>query len=157
MSADLSHQLELVAEQASRDFDDALLRSLTQLLGSAEAADQAMAEAACVLEGGTLAWRLDPHTLMAELFCDVGLPEAAFAEDAYRLALRANLNRDYPGVYIGAHADSDRLVATSAVPAVLMANDDYCVTALANLAAHARHLREQVAPYLAVASPRAQA
>ena len=51
-------------------------------------------------------------------------------------------------MYIGVHAESDRLVATSAVPAVLLADDTACVNALTTLATHARHLREQAAPYL---------
>ena len=148
MSADLSQALERMAEQVIGDFEATLREALTRLLASPESADKAMADSACVLEGGTLAWRVDPTTLMAELFCDIGLPEPAHTQEAYRLSLEANLNRACPGVYVGVHAGSGRLVATSAVSAVLMAEETFCTTALANLATHARDLRAQALPCL---------
>ncbi len=157
MNADLSRQMEQMAEQVTADFTRTLSQALARLLGEGVTAEQAMTDSAAFIDGGTLAWRLDPTTLIAELFCDIGLPEIAYTQDAYRLVLEANLNRSYPGAYIGVHSESDRLVVTSAMPAVLMTDESYCVTALSNLAAHARHLREQLAPYLQRVEESAQA
>lgn len=133
---------EQLVEQLSADVRASLASALARLLGDTEAADQALADSACLLDGGTLAWRIDTGSLVVELFCDVGLPAPGYVEAAYRQVLEANLCRHYPGVYTGVHPESGRLVATSAPPAVLMLDADFCEPALQNLAAHARHLRE---------------
>ncbi len=146
-----------LARDVADDLNAALARALTRLLSSAAAADQALAEGACMLGGGTLAWQLDPDTLVVGLFCDVGLPQVADAPSAYRIALEANLCRNYPGVYIGVHPQSERLVATMDVPAVLLFEDDYCVQVLETLASHARHLREEGGLSLQADSTTAQA
>jgi hypothetical protein len=130
-------------EQLARDLDTALRTALHRALGSDEAADQALADGACWLSGGTLAWRFNPEVLMVELFCDVGLPEPAHAQEAYRHALEVNLCRTYPGVWLGLHPDSQRLVATVSVPAVLMLDEAVCLPTLEGLAGHAQHLRAQ--------------
>ncbi len=129
-------------EQVAVDLRASLARALTGLLASAEAADQAVEEGSCLLEGGTLAWRLDLDNLMVELFCDIGLPEPALAREAWRFALEANLCRTCEGAYLGLHPESGHLVMTSGLPAVLMLDDSMAEKALASLARQAREMRE---------------
>jgi hypothetical protein len=143
MELALSSSPDALAEQLARDVDAALRKALVRFLGTDEAVDQALADGACWLSGGTLAWRFNPELLMVELFCDIGLPEPAYTQDAYRYALEVNLCRTYPGVWVGLHPDSQRLVATVSVPAVLMLDETVCVPTLEGLAGHAQSLRAQ--------------
>lgn len=142
--AQLEADSQALAEQVATDWRASLQQALRALLGSDEAADQALAAGVCLLEGGTLAWRLDLATLVVELFCDIGLPAPADTQEAWRLALEANLCRRYPGVSMGLHPESGRLVATACPPAVLMLDEAQCQEALQTLAGHARALRESL-------------
>lgn len=131
------------AADMRRDLDATLLRAFTRLLGSAEAASIAMAQTSVLLQGGTLAWRLDTELMFIELFCDIGLPEPFEAQTVYRLALEANLCRTYPGVFIGVHPESERVVATTSVPAMMLLDEEMCAPALETFACQARELRDQ--------------
>lgn len=133
---------DTLLDQVAADLRASLAQALGSLLHSAEAVDQALEEGACLLEGGTLAWRLNPDTLTVELFCDLGLPREDQAQAAWRFALETNLRRPCPGVYLGLHPQSGRLVATSAPPAVLLLDPEACREALESLARQTRQLRE---------------
>ncbi len=133
---------EDLAGQVSTPLKASLEAALTRLLGDPEAVDRALAEGSCQTGGCTLAWRVDDRTLMLELFADIGLPEPAREHEAYRQMLEINLCRTHPGLYVGLHPESRRLVATTLQPAILLVEESFCLAALENLAAQARQLRE---------------
>jgi len=139
---DLIASGEALARQLSSELESSLQAVLTRLLGDAQAVDQALAESSCEIDGSTLAWRVDEQTLMLELYCDIGLPEPAQEHEAYRRMLEINLCRSCPGLYVGLHPESRRLVATTLQPAVLLVDESFCMAAMENLAGQARVLRE---------------
>jgi hypothetical protein len=139
---DLITASEGLARQVSTELESSLQAALTRLLGDAHAVDQALAEGSCDVDGSTLAWRVDEQTLMLELYCDIGLPEPAQEHEAYRRMLEINLCRSCPGLYVGLHPESRRLVAATLQPAVLLVDENFCVAAMENLVGQARVLRE---------------
>lgn len=140
--AELAAASEELAGQVSTQLQTSLEAALTRLLGDAEAVGRALAECSCQIDGSTLAWRVDDRTLMLELYCDIGLPEPAREHEAYRQMLEINLCRSHPGLYVGLHPESRRLVATTLQPGFLLADETFCQAALEDLAAQARQLRE---------------
>ncbi len=139
---DLTSAGQDLADQVSTQLRTSLEAALARLLVDPEAVDRALAEGSCQTGGCTLAWRVDDRTLMLELFADIGLPEPAREHEAYRQMLEINLCRTHPGLYVGLHPESRRLVATTLQPAVLLVEESFCLAALENLAAQARQLRE---------------
>ena len=91
--------------------------------------------------GSTVVLRLNPHTDCLEMFCDVGLPEVHAREAAYRAALEINLCRSYPGITLGVHPESGRMVATVAIHSLLVADDEVCLNTLDLLTRHVDQLR----------------
>lgn len=143
-ATDIEARSEDLARQVATDVMSSLQGALVRLLGDPAEAERAMAEGACQVHGSTLAWRVDDKSLMVELFSDIGLPEPAQEHEAFRLALQANLCRTYPGLHVGLHPESRRLVATAIQPAVLVMDESFCLSAMEHLAGQALQIRAAV-------------
>lgn len=138
----------LLAESAA-DFEDLLRQVVARVVGDGPAAEQALAEGGFVMDGCTLALRRNPDNDFIEVFCDVGQPDPHFLDDAWRLALELNLMRTYPGLTLGLHPESGRLIATLQTHFLLLGQPDACITLLETLVRQVRRLREsRVIPLL---------
>jgi hypothetical protein len=132
-----------VSRLVADSFAQTLRRIVLRILGDGPEADQALADGALVIQGRTVVMRLNPQTDFVELFCDIGQPAVPSLEAVYRAALEANLCRRFPGVTLGLHPESGRLVATSAMHMMLFTDDDACLNTLQMLAALVRQLKSQ--------------
>lgn len=130
----------LAAESRVR-FEDMLPRIVERVLGPAQA-QQALDHGGFVLNESTVVIRHNPQTDTVEFFCDIGLPQAHAREAAYRVALELNLCRTHPGITFGVHPESGRMVATTAIHSLLIADDDVCVRTLQMLTQVVRELRD---------------
>ena len=112
-------------------------------LADADAADidQAIADGGFVLNDSTVVMRHNADNDQIEFFCDVGLPEVHAREAAYRAALEINLCRSYPGITLGVHPESGRMVATVAIHSLLVADDEVCLNTLELLTRQVGQLR----------------
>ena len=119
------------------------LRGLVRrLLGDGEEADQALADGALVLNDCTVVVRRNAANDYIEFFCDIGLPTGHEREAAYRVALEMNLCRTYPGITLGVHPDSGRLVATIAVHGLMLPDEDAYLQALELLTLQVLEMRD---------------
>jgi hypothetical protein len=106
-----------------------------------EAIDQALADGGFVLNDCTVVMRHNPDDDTVEFFCDVGLPEPSALEATYRAALEINLCRTYPGITLGIHPESGRLVATTALASAEVDDDEVCLRTLESLTRQVGRLR----------------
>jgi hypothetical protein len=123
-------------------FSETLRRVALRLIGEGADAEQAIAGGAFVLDDSTVVIRLNPETNFVEFFCDVGQPDTYALEAGYRAALEANLCRTFPGVTLGIHPESGRLVATMAFNGFLVDNEELFVQMLQSLVGCAKQIRE---------------
>ena len=131
-----------VSRLVADSFAQTLRRIVLRILGDGPEADQALADGALVIQGRTVVMRLNPQTDFVELFCDIGQPAVPSLEAVYRAALEANLCRRFPGVTLGLHPESGRLVATLALNGLMVDHGDLCMTALELLTGCAAEVRE---------------
>lgn len=132
---------ELLAESAA-DFEDLLRQVVARIVGDGPAAEQALAEGGFVMDDCTVVLRRDPDSDYIEVFCDVGQPDPHFQNDAWRVALELNLMRTYPGLTLGLHPESGRLVATLQTHCLLLGHPDQCIHLLQMLVLQVQRLRE---------------
>lgn len=128
-------------EQSGARFAEMRSRVTQRLLGDTQAAEHALAQGGFVLNDCTVVMRRNPETDYIEFFCDVGLPESSSLQETYRTALELNLCRTYPGIVLGVHPESGRLVATATLHSQLLADDDLCIKTLEILTMQVRRLR----------------
>ena len=142
LDAHLEPLLAVPSESAQR-FAELMPRVVRRALVDADAADidQAIADGGFVLNDSTVVMRHNAETDQIEFFCDVGLPESHTREQAYRAALEINLCRQYPGITLGVHPDSGRMVATIAIHSLLVADDEVCLNTLELLTRQVGQLR----------------
>lgn len=138
----LEPMLAAQAESAQR-FAELMPRVVRRALADADAADidQAIADGGFVLNDSTVVMRHNADNDQIEFFCDVGLPEVHAREAAYRAALEINLCRSYPGITLGVHPESGRMVATVAIHSLLVADDEVCLNTLELLTRQVGQLR----------------
>lgn len=141
MLLDLGEMGEKFRASGAARFEAMLPRVIARVLGEGEAARQALADGGFVMNESTVVLRLNPDTDQVEFFCDLGLPEAHSLDQAYRTALQLNLCRTYPGVVFGVHPESGRMVATTAISSVLLADDQVCINVLEMLTLQVRQVR----------------
>ena len=130
----------LAAESRSR-FQDMLPRIVERVVGPAQARE-ALDHGGFLLNESTVVLRHNPDTDAVEFFCDVGLPHPHAREAAFRIALEMNLCRTHPGITFGVHPESGRMVATTTIHSMLIADDEVCVQTLQMLARVVRELRD---------------
>jgi len=146
--AGLEPLMSAPSESAQR-FAELMPRVVRRALIDADAADidQAIADGGFVLNDSTVVMRHNADNDQIEFFCDVGLPEIHAREAAYRAALEINLCRRYPGITLGVHPESGRMVATIAIHSLLVADDEVCLNTLELLTRQVGQLRaSQVIP-----------
>jgi hypothetical protein len=139
---ELGEACEDISRLVADAYEETLRRIVRRTMGDGPEADQALADGALVIQGRTVVMRLNPQTDFAELFCDIGQPAADRLEAVYRHALEVNLCRRFPGVTLGLHPESGRLVATLALNGLMVDHEDVCMTALELLARCACEIRE---------------
>jgi hypothetical protein len=139
---ELGEACEDVSRLVAEAFTQTLRRIVLGTMGDGPEADQALADGGLVIQGRTVVMRLNPQTDFVELFCDIGQPAADRLEAVYRHALEANLCRRFPGVTLGLHPESGRLVATLALNGLMVDHEDLCMTALDLLARCASEIHE---------------
>jgi hypothetical protein len=147
--AELAHALAGIEQEPAVRFAQLLPKVVRRVLGQGAEADQALADGGFVLNDSTVVMRLNEDTDHIEFFCDIGVPQRHAREDAFRVALELNLCRTYPGITLGVHPVSGRLVATTAVHSLLVADDEVCLQALDTLTQQVRRLRDSGALPLA--------
>lgn len=134
-----------VADEAAsaQRFAELMPRLVRRALADADAAeiDQAIADGGFILNDCTVVMRHNAESDQIEFFCDVGLPEDHSLQAAYRAALEINLCRTYPGITLGVHPESGRMVATTAIHSLLVADDEVCLNALELLTRQVGQLR----------------
>lgn len=137
---------DTLEEDLSRQLADAFAQTLRKIvrrvLGDGTESEQALADGGFMMNGRMVVLRLNTETDHAELFCDVGQPESCDLEATYRAALEANLCRRFPGITLGVHPDSGRLVATLALNGLMVDDEDFCMMILENLTRAAWQIRE---------------
>lgn len=133
---------EAVSTQVADAFAQTLRKIVMRALGDGPAVDQALADGGFVMNERMVVMRLNTETDHVELFCDVGQLESFSLEANYRAALEANLCRRFPGVMLGVHPDSGRLVATIALSGLMVGDEDLCMMIVENLTHGALKIRE---------------
>ena len=130
---------------------ESLLRELAARLQDRAAPGETAArdDGAFSVDGCTVVLRRNPDNDYIEIFCDVGQPKPHDEHAAYRAALELNLCRTYPGLTLGVHPQSGRIVATLAVHSLLMRDVDTCLQVLDLLTVQVQRLRESRALALA--------
>jgi hypothetical protein len=126
--------------QARPRFDDLLQRIARQLLSDDAAAQAAIDSGGFRVGDTTLVVRFNDETHQIELFADIGLPQPYAQGQAHRLALEHNLCRTYPGVTLGVHPESSRLVATTSLHLLMVSDESMCLDAMEVLAQAAADL-----------------
>lgn len=139
----LTELAQTVASTCAESFSAMLPRVVERMVGPGQPRDDALANGGFVLNDCTLVLRLNAHTDSVEFFCDVGLPLPHSLEQTYRTALELNLCRTHEGVTFGIHPESGRLVATTAIHALLIGDDEVCVNTLQMLAQLVSRLRDE--------------
>jgi hypothetical protein len=135
--SDMQAQAHEYREQSQARYESAL-----RGLGNGEEADQAIADGALVLNDCTVVMRRNASNDFIEFFCDIGLPPNHDREAAYRVALEMNLCRTYPGITLGVHPDSGRLVATISVHGLMLPDEDAYLQALELLTLQVLEMRD---------------
>lgn len=130
------------SRQVADSFAQTLRKIVQHVVGDGPAADQAIADGGFVMNERMVVMRLNTDTDHIELFCDVGQPESFSLEATYRAALEANLCRKFPGLMLGIHPESGRLVATVALNGLMGDDEDFCMMILENLTQGAWQIRE---------------
>lgn len=125
---------EEMDRQARPRFEDLLQRIARQLLSDDEAVHAAIQSGGFRVGDTTLVVRFNEETHQIELFADIGLPQAHAQGQAHRLALEHNLCRTYPGVTLGVHPESSRLVATTSLHLLMVNDETTCLHAMEVLA-----------------------
>ncbi len=129
--------------QAARErFTEILPRVIARFLGDGPAVEEALREGGFEVNEVTVVVRLNPQTDSIEFFADVGLPEPHALESACRAALEINLCRTYPGLVLGLHPQSGRLVATTSMHCLLVNDDDACVNTVEMLTLQVHRMRD---------------
>ena len=94
------------------------------------------------VDGCTVVLRRNPDNDYIEIFCDVGQPKPHDEHATYRAALELNLCRTYPGLTLGVHPQSGRIVATLAAHSLLIRDVDTCLQILDLLTVQVQRIRE---------------
>lgn len=139
---DLEAQLQEAAAASEASFRDLLALTVSRLVPDPQAAEEALRTGAFVVDDTLVVMRLNPQTDYIEFFGDIGLPADHQHEQAYRALLEMNLCRAHPGVTFGVHPESGRLVASQAMHALVIADEEVCIGVANRLARLARELRE---------------
>lgn len=142
LDAELQSLMDDQDAHANADFDALYRRLLERLLGDPLAVSQALDAGGFVLNECTVVVRLHVDTDTLECFCDVGEPLPHSREAIYRSALEINLCRTHRGLFLGVHPESGRIVATMALPRLLVADEDALLSQLEMLTLRVGHLRE---------------
>lgn len=146
---DLQARLDEATAAVQAHYRDLLARTVARLVPDHAAAEEALRSGAMAVDGVLVAMRLSPDTDQMEFFADVGLPADHRQEAAYRAVLEMNLCRTHPGVTFGIHPQSGRLVATQAMHALAILDEEVCVGVAGRLARLSNQLRESEALPLA--------
>ncbi len=139
---ELGEASDEIFEQVATSFSETLRRIVIRTMGEGPEADQALADGGLVVNERTVVVRLNGQTGFVEFFCDIGQPAAPHLEGVYRTALEANLCRRFPGIMLGIHPESGRLVGTLALNGLMADNEDFCMMALDLLTRCAWQIRE---------------
>ena len=142
LDAELQSLMDEQDDHARAEFDGLHQRVLERLLGDAQSIAQAREAGGFLLNGRTvvLRWHADTDTI--ECFCDVGEPEPHSRDSLYRTALEINLCRTHRGLILGVHPESGRVVATLALPRLLVADEEALVSQLEMLTLRVGYLRD---------------
>ena len=130
------------SQAAHERFTEILPRVIARFLGDGPAVEEALREGGFEVDEVTVVIRLNPQTDSIEFFADVGLPGPHDLESACRAALEINLCRTYPGLVLGMHPQSGRLVATTSMHFLLVGDDDACVNTVEMLTQQVRRMRD---------------
>ncbi len=130
------------SRSARERFAEILPRVIARFLGDGPAVEEALREGGFEVNEVTVVVRLNPQTDAIEFFADIGLPEPHALDAACRAALEINLCRTYPGLVLGLHPQSGRLVATTSLHCLLVGEDDACVNTVEMLTLQVRRLRD---------------
>ncbi len=138
---EMAEAAQEVSNLVAAAFPETLRRIVHRTVGEGPLADQALVDGGFLLNDHTVVLRLNPDTDFVEFFCDIGQPEDSALEATYRAALEANLCRSFPGVTLGVHPHSGRLVATVALNGLMADNEALCMTILESLTGCVRQIR----------------
>lgn len=146
---DLDHALRAMSRhdeeqtrQASERFSEMLPRIAARLEADEASSAEVLSDGGFFINDSTVVMRLNAENDQIEFFCDVGLPVSNAREDAYRVALELNLCRTYPGITLGVHPESRRLVATVSAHEMMVSEDDACMGILQMLTLQVSRLRD---------------
>lgn len=131
-----------VSDMVKASFAESLRRIIARTVGHGLAAEQALEDCGFLMNERMVVVRLNPDTDFVELFCDIGQPDLYDLEGVYRAALEANLCRTFPGLTLGVHPESGRLVGTLTLDGLMFDNEEFCMTILESLTRGAWLVRE---------------
>ncbi|MEJ7930298.1 hypothetical protein WG922_09950 [Ramlibacter sp. AN1015] len=132
-SQDMIDTADALRKHAAAAFDTIWAKVVDRLVGTGAAAEEVRSTGALVVDDCTVVLRLDPLTSLIEFFVDIGKPNPHALEAVLRTGMEMNLCRTHQGVVFGVHPESGRLVATTALPALAIADEEACLTVLRSL------------------------
>lgn len=130
-----------MGRKAEERYADLLPRLVVSLTGDDAQVPEALASGRLMLDGFTFALRLNAQSGQLEFFCDVGVPASHSREEVFRKCLEFNLCRTVPGIALGAHPDSGRVVATSSLHMMMVNDESVCVQMIETLRGLVQELR----------------
>ncbi len=122
-------------------YRDLLEKTVNRLVKPGDIAD-ALESGAILIRDRLVVMRLNARDDQIEVFADIGLPEPAYLVSTYRTLLEMNLCRTYPGITLGVHPESGRLVASITIHALMVVDEEVCMAILTNLASFVDEFRE---------------
>lgn len=129
-------------QESKQRFDDMLPRIAARLMGDDQAANAALEAGGFFIDESTVVIQYNEEAIQIEFFCDVGLPQLHAEQEVYRAALEYNLCRTYPGITFGVHPQSGRLVATTTLHLLLVADVEVCLNTVQIMTTLAKEVRE---------------
>lgn len=126
---------------AHERYTEMLPRLVVTVTGDDQQLTEAMATGRLVVDDYTFALRFNADSGQLEFFCDVGVPACHSREETYRKALEFNLCRTIPGIALGVHPTSARIVATSSLHMLMVSDASVCVQMIDTLKGLVRELR----------------
>ena len=127
MMEEIISMAEGMDRNAQERYTEMLPRLVVTVTGDDQQLPEAIASGRLVVDDCTFALRFNADSGQLEFFCDVGVPAYHSREETYRKALKVNLCRTNPGIAMGVHPSSGRIVATASLHMLMVSDASVCV------------------------------
>jgi hypothetical protein len=141
MMEEIMAMAEGLDRNAQERYTEMLPRLVVIVTGDDQQLPEAIATGRLVIDDYTFALRFNADSGQLEFFCDVGVPASHSREEAYRKSLEFNLCRTIPGIALGVHPTSGRIVATSSLHMLMVSDASVCVQMIDTLKGVVQELR----------------